>query len=613
MTNEVKDEVTILFAGDSGDGIQLTGGQFTDTAALVGNDISTFPNFPAEIRAPQGTVAGVSGFQLHFGSIQLYTPGDRADVLVVMNAAALKSNLQSLKKGGIVIANIAGFDKKNLRLAKYEDGTTPLNDGTLDGYKIHEVDVTKITRETLKQSGLSNKIVDRSKNMFVLGFLYWMYNRKLDNTISFIEAKFARKPELIESNIAVLKAGYHYGDTAEAIASRFEVKPANIKSGTYRNIMGNQATAIGLIAASQKTGLSLFCGTYPITPASDILHFLSKYKNFGVKTYQAEDEIAGICSTIGAAFGGALGVTTSSGPGIALKGEALGLAGMFELPLVIVNVQRGGPSTGLPTKTEQADLFQAMYGRNGESPIPVIAAQSPKDCFDGAFEACRIAIEHMTPVFLLTDGYIANGSEPWEVQKSENLPNIQVEFAKPRREEDPEFLPYKRDEKLVRPWAIPGTEGLAHRIGGLEKDFETGNVSYDPDNHERMVKIRQAKVDKIADHIPEQIIETGKESGDVLLYSWGSTYGAVKTATRQLIREGFNVSHAHVRYLNPLPKNTKNILSNFKYVIMPEMNNGQFIKIVRDKFLIDAQGLNKIKGLPFATEEIVDKVKAVLA
>ncbi len=613
MTNEVKDEVTILFAGDSGDGIQLTGGQFTDTAALVGNDISTFPNFPAEIRAPQGTVAGVSGFQLHFGSIQLYTPGDRADVLVVMNAAALKSNLQSLKKGGIVIANIAGFDKKNLRLAKYEDGTTPLNDGTLDGYKIHEVDVTKITRETLKQSGLSNKIVDRSKNMFVLGFLYWMYNRKLDNTISFIEAKFARKPELIESNIAVLKAGYHYGDTAEAIASRFEVKPANIKSGTYRNIMGNQATAIGLIAASQKTGLSLFCGTYPITPASDILHFLSKYKNFGVKTYQAEDEIAGICSTIGAAFGGALGVTTSSGPGIALKGEALGLAGMFELPLVIVNVQRGGPSTGLPTKTEQADLFQAMYGRNGESPIPVIAAQSPKDCFDGAFEACRIAIEHMTPVFLLTDGYIANGSEPWEVQKSENLPNIQVEFAKPRREEDPEFLPYKRDEKLVRPWAIPGTEGLAHRIGGLEKDFETGNVSYDPDNHERMVKIRQAKVDKIADHIPEQIIETGKESGDVLLYSWGSTYGAVKTATRQLIREGFNVSHAHVRYLNPLPKNTKNILSNFKYVIMPEMNNGQFIKIVRDKFLIDARGLNKIKGLPFATEEIVDKVKAVLA
>ena len=613
MTNEIKDEVTILFAGDSGDGIQLTGGQFTDTAALVGNDISTFPNFPAEIRAPQGTVAGVSGFQLHFGSIQLYTPGDRADVLVVMNAAALKSNLQSLKKGGIVIANIAGFDKKNLRLAKYEDGTSPLTDGTLDGYKIHEVDVTKITRETLKESGLSNKIVDRSKNMFVLGFLYWMYNRKLDNTINFIEAKFAKKPELIESNIAVLKAGYHYGDTAEAIASRFEVKPANIKPGTYRNIMGNQATAIGLIAASQKTGLELFCGTYPITPASDILHFLSKYKNFGVKTFQAEDEIAGICSTIGAAFGGALGVTTSSGPGIALKGEAIGLAGMFELPLVIVNVQRGGPSTGLPTKTEQADLFQAMYGRNGESPVPVIAAQSPKDCFDSAFEACRIAIEHMTPVFLLTDGYIANGSEPWEVQKSDNLPDIEFKFASPREEEDSEFLPYKRNEKLVRPWAIPGTEGLAHRIGGLEKDFETGNVSYDPDNHEKMVKIRQEKVDKIADNIPDQIIETGEDSGDVLLYSWGSTYGAVKTAARQLIEEGLNVSHAHVRYLNPLPKNTKDVLSNFKYVIMPEMNNGQFIKIIRDKFLIDAQGLNKIKGLPFATEEVVDKVKEVLA
>ena len=613
MTHEIKDEVTILFAGDSGDGIQLTGGQFTDTAALVGNDISTFPNFPAEIRAPQGTVAGVSGFQLHFGSIQLYTPGDRADVLVVMNAAALKSNLQSLKKGGIVIANIAGFDKKNLRLAKYEDGVNPLTDGTLDGYKIHEVDVTKITRETLKESGLSNKIVDRSKNMFVLGFLYWMYNRKLDNTIKFIESKFAKKPELIESNIAVLKAGYHYGDTAEAIASRFEVKPANIKPGTYRNIMGNQATAIGLISASQKTGLELFCGTYPITPASDILHFLSKYKNFGVKTFQAEDEIAGICSTIGASFGGALGVTTSSGLGIALKGEAIGLAGMFELPLVIINVQRGGPSTGLPTKTEQADLFQAMYGRNGESPVPVIAAQSPKDCFDSAFEACRIAIEHMTPVFLLTDGYIANGSEPWEVQKSENLPDIEFKFAPSRKEEDPAFLPYKRNEKLVRPWAIPGTEGLAHRIGGLEKDFETGNVSYDPDNHEKMVKTRQEKVDRIADNIPHQIIETGEESGDVLLYSWGSTYGAVKTATRQLIEEGFKVSHAHVKYLNPLPKNTKDVLSGFKHVIIPEMNNGQFVKIIRDKFLIDAQGLNKIKGLPFATEEIVVKVKEVLA
>ena len=613
MTHEIKDEVTILFAGDSGDGIQLTGGQFTDTAALVGNDISTFPNFPAEIRAPQGTVAGVSGFQLHFGSIQLYTPGDRADVLVVMNAAALKSNLQSLKKGGIVIANIAGFDKKNLRLAKYEDGVNPLTDGTLDGYKIHEVDVTKITRETLKESGLSNKIVDRSKNMFVLGFLYWMYNRKLDNTIKFIESKFAKKPELIESNIAVLKAGYHYGDTAEAIASRFEVKPANIKPGTYRNIMGNQATAIGLISASQKTGLELFCGTYPITPASDILHFLSKYKNFGVKTFQAEDEISGICSTIGAVFGGALGVTTSSGPGIALKGEAIGLAGMFELPLVIINVQRGGPSTGLPTKTEQADLFQAMYGRNGESPVPVIAAQSPKDCFDSAFEACRIAIEHMTPVFLLTDGYIANGSEPWEVQKSENLPDIEFKFAPSRKEEDPAFLPYKRNEKLVRPWAIPGTEGLAHRIGGLEKDFETGNVSYDPDNHEKMVKTRQEKVDRIADNIPHQIIETGEESGDVLLYSWGSTYGAVKTATRQLIEEGFKVSHAHVKYLNPLPKNTKDVLSGFKHVIIPEMNNGQFVKIIRDKFLIDAQGLNKIKGLPFATEEIVVKVKEVLA
>jgi len=613
IENQIKDEVTILFAGDSGDGIQLTGGQFTDTAALLGNDISTFPNFPAEIRAPQGTVAGVSGFQLHFGSIELFTPGDHADVLVVMNAAALKSNLDSLKKGGIVVANISGFDKKNLRLAKYDDGVNPLNDGTLDGYKIHEVDVTKITRETLKESGLGTKAVDRSKNMFVLGFLYWMYNRKLDNTIRFLEKKFSKKPELIQSNIAVLKAGYYYGDTAEAIASRFEVKPANIKAGTYRNIMGNEATAIGLIAASQKTGLNLFCGTYPITPASDILHFLSKYKNFGVKTVQAEDEIAGICAAIGASFGGALGITTSSGPGIALKGEAIGLANIYEIPLVIVNVQRGGPSTGLPTKTEQADLFQALYGRNGESPIPVIAAQSPKDCFSAAYEACRIAIEHMTPVFLLTDGYIANGSEPWEVIKSEDLPDIEVKFAEPRELEDPAFLPYKRNEKLVRPWAIPGTKGLAHRIGGLEKDFETGNVSYDPENHERMVKVRQAKVDKIADYIPEQELDAGEDTGDVLLLSWGSTYGAVKTAAKILINEGEKVSHAHVKYLNPLPKNLGELVKKFDKVVMPEMNNGQFIKIIREKFLVDAIGLNKIKGLPFVTQEIVKKVNEVLA
>jgi 2-oxoglutarate ferredoxin oxidoreductase subunit alpha len=610
---EIKDEVTILFAGDSGDGIQLTGGQFTETAALLGNDISTFPDFPAEIRAPQGTVAGVSGFQLHFGSIELFTPGDSADVLVVMNAAALKSNLHNLKKGGIVIANIAGFDKKNLRLAKFDDAISPLTDGTLDGYKVHEVDVTKITRETLKESGLGVKIIDRSKNMFVLGFLYWMYNRKLENTIKFLETKFASKPELVKSNIAVLKSGYNYGDTAEAIASRFEVKPASIKPGTYRNIMGNEATAIGLIAAAQKTNLSLLCGTYPITPASDILHFLSKYKNFGVKTVQAEDEIAGICAAIGASFGGSLGITTSSGPGIALKGEAIGLAGIFEVPLVIVNVQRGGPSTGLPTKTEQADLFQALYGRNGESPVPVIAAQSPSDCFESAYEACRIALEHMTPVFLLTDGYIANGSEPWEVIKSSDLPDITVKFAEPRNEEDAPFLPYKRDDKFVRQWAIPGTKGLTHRIGGLEKDFETGNVSYDPENHERMVKVRQAKVDKIADFIPLQKIDSGEESGSILLLSWGSTYGAVKTATRNLLREGKSVSHVHVKYLNPLPRNLGDLISKFDKVIIPEMNNGQFIKIIREKFLVNAIGLNKIKGLPFATSEIADKVNEVLA
>ena len=474
---EIKKDVTILFAGDSGDGMQLTGGQFTDTAAFLGNDISTFPNFPAEIRAPQGTVAGVSGFQLNFGSVNLYTPGDYCDVLVVMNSAALKANLHNLKKGGVIIANKGGFDKKNLRLAKYENDSNPLEDGSLEGHKVHEVDVTKITKETLTNTGLGSKVIDRCKNMFVLGFLYWMYNRKLDKTIKFIETKFKGKPALIEANIAVLKAGHNYGDTAETFTSRYEVKPANIKPGTYRNIIGNEATAIGLIAAAQKSGLDLFYGTYPITPASDILHTLSRHKNFNVKTYQAEDEIAAVCAAIGASFAGGMGVTASSGPGIALKGEALGLGVIFELPLVVVNVQRGGPSTGLPTKTEQSDLLQAFYGRNGEAPMPIVAANSPSDCFFAVYEACRISLEHMTPVFFLSDGYIANGSEPWKVINSDDLDDIKVKFAEPRNEEDSPFLPYRIDEKLVRPWAIPGTKGLSHRIGGLEKENETGNVS----------------------------------------------------------------------------------------------------------------------------------------
>lgn len=609
---EIKKDVTILFAGDSGDGIQLTGGQFTDTAAFLGNDISTFPNFPAEIRAPQGTEAGVSGYQLHFGSVQLFTPGDYCNVLVVMNAAALKSNLHNLRKGGIIIANTSGFDKKNLRLAKYKDEISPLEDNSLEGYKVHEIDVTKITRETLANSGLGTKSIDRSKNMFILGFLYWMYNRELDKTIEFINAKFNGKPDLIDANIAVLKAGHNYGDTAETFTTRYEVKPAKISAGEYRNIIGNEATAIGLIAAAQKSGLDLFYGTYPITPASDILHTLSKHKNFNVKTYQAEDEIAAVCAAIGASFAGGLGITASSGPGIALKGEALGLGVIFELPLVVINVQRGGPSTGLPTKTEQADLLQAFYGRNGEAPMPIIAANSPSDCFSAAYEACKIALEHMTPVFFMSDGYIANGSEPWKVIDSSTLPDISVKFAEPREEDDEAFLPYKRDEKLVRPWAIPGTKGLSHRIGGLEKQHETGNVSYDPDNHEFMVKMRQAKIDKIADYIPLQKIDSGGEKGDLLILSWGSTYGVVKTAVKEALDEGKKVSHVHLRHMNPLPKNLGEILNNFDQIVIPEMNNGQLIKIIRDKYLVPAQGLNKIKGLPFATEEVKAKIDELL-
>ena len=608
---EIKDVVTILFAGDSGDGIQLTGGQFTDTAALLGNDISTFPNFPAEIRAPIGTVAGVSGFQLNFGSVEIFTPGDQCDVLVVMNAAALKVNIKNLKQGGVIIANTAGFDKKNLRLAKMDEEYTIQNDKKLDGYKVHEVDVTKLTRETLESSGLGTKAVDRSKNMFVLGFLYWMYDRPLTATIEFIESKFKGKQDLIDTNIKVLKAGYHYGETCEAFPTQIVVKAADIEKGVYRNVIGNQAAAIGLIAAAQKAGLELFYGTYPITPASDILHTLSRHKNFDAKTYQAEDEIAAICSAIGASYAGALGVTASSGPGIALKGEAIGLAVSLELPLVIVNVQRGGPSTGLPTKTEQSDLMQAMYGRNGEAPVPIIAAQSPTDCFDAVFEACRIAVEHNTPVFFLSDGYIANGSEPWKVLTSEDLPEIKTEFAAPREETDAPFLAYQRNEKGARPWAIPGTKGLAHRIGGIEKDSVTGNISYDPDNHELMTKLRQAKVDKIADYIPEQKLDNGSFDDKMLILSWGSTYGVVKTAVRDLRAEGLSVAHAHVRYMNPLPKNLGDILKKFDKILMPEMNNGQFVKIIRDKYLVPAIPFNKIQGLPFFTKEVVDKVKEV--
>lgn len=611
-TTEIKKTVVILFAGDSGDGIQLTGSQFTTTAALYGNDISTFPNFPAEIRAPQGTIAGVSGFQLHFGSVEIFTAGDACDVLVVMNAAALKANLKQLKQGGIIIANSDGFDPKNLKLAKYPDGENPLKNGSLDKYTVHEMDVTKITRTALADSGLGTKEMDRSKNMFVLGYIYWMYNRSLDNSIEFLKEQFKKRPELIDANVKVLKAGFHYGDTVETPMHRYEVKPAPVPKGTYRSIVGNQAAALGLVAAAHKAGLTLFYGTYPITPASDILHELSKHKNFGVKTFQAEDEIAAITSSIGASFGGSLGVTASSGPGIALKGEAIGLALMLEIPLVIVNVQRGGPSTGLPTKTEQSDLLQAMYGRNGESPVPVIASYTPSDCFYGAYEACRLAIEFMTPVFFLSDGYIANGSEPWKFPSAAELPELKVSFAKNELKEGENFLPYKRNEKLARPWAIPGTKGLEHRVGGIEKENETGNISYDPENHELMVKLRQAKVDKIADYIPLQTIDNGKEKGKLLILGWGSTYGSIKTAVREAIAEGYDVSHAQVKYLNPFPKNLGEVLKNYDKVLIPEMNNGQLIKIIRDKYFVDAKGLNKIKGMPFSSEEIKTKIIELL-
>ncbi len=609
-TLEQKKEVTILFAGDSGDGIQLTGNQFSDTTALFGNDVRTFPDFPAEIRAPQGTVAGVSGFQLQFGSSDLYSPGDKADVLVVMNSAALKANLHNLKSSGIVIANSAGFDKKNLKLSGYGD-ENPLHTISEKEFRIHEIDITKLTRTALVDSGLGTKEVDRSKNMFVLGFLYWMYNRSLATTESFIKSKFKNKKHLIDANIKVLKAGYHFGDTSETFTSRYDVKPADLPKGNYRSIMGNQATALGLVAASQKSGLELLYASYPITPASDILHELAKHKNFGAKTFQAEDEIAAACAAVGASFAGNLAITASSGPGIALKGETIGLAVILELPLVIINVQRGGPSTGLPTKTEQSDLLQALYGRNGEAQTVVIAAKSPSDCFDKAYQACKIAVEHMTPVMLLTDGYMANGSEPWAFPKSADLPEI-INHKTDKINSDKGYLPYLRDENLVRSWAVPGTKELQHRVGGLEKDFLTGNVSYDPDNHEKMVKVRAAKIAKISDFIAEIELEAGTIDADVLVLGWGSTFGAIKTAVKDLSEEGYKVAHAHLTFINPMPRNLGAMLKSFKKVLIPELNDAQMVHVIRSKYLIDAIPFNKIKGLPFSIEEIKAKILETL-
>ena len=609
---ELLPEVVIKFAGDSGDGMQLTGSQFTNNTALLGIDLSTFPDFPAEIRAPQGTLPGVSGFQLRFSSDRIFTPGDSCDVLVAMNAAALKSNLNSIKKNGIIIANIEGFDAKNLRLANYPDGINPLEDGSLEGYEVIKMEVTKLTRETLKDFSLGTKEKDRAKNMFVLGFLYWMYNRTTDNTISFLKEKFSKKPDILESNIKVLQAGYNYGDTTETFTTRYSVKKAAMPPGNYRSIHGNQALAYGLIAASQKSGLQLFLGSYPITPASDILHELSRHKNFGIKTFQAEDEIAAISSAIGASYGGSLGVTTTSGPGVALKSEAMGLAVMLEIPLLICDIQRGGPSTGLPTKTEQSDLLQVFYGRNGESLMPVISASTPADCFYAVYEAVRVAVQHMTPVIFLSDGYLANGSEPWKFPQSDELPAIKVNFKTSLEQNEETFQPYLRDSRLVRPWAVPGTAGLEHRVGGLEKQDITGNVSYDPENHEMMVKIREEKIEKIADDIPDQQIDNGAETGKILVIGWGSTYGAIKSAVAELIKEGNAVSHAHLRYIRPFPKNLGTIIKNFEQVLIPELNNGQLIKIIRDKYLVDAKGFNKIKGIPFKKTELVDKIKSML-
>ncbi len=609
---EVLQDVVIKFAGDSGDGMQLTGTQFTNNTAMLGIDLSTFPDFPAEIRAPIGTLPGVSGYQLRFSSDRIFTPGDACDVLVAMNAAALKTNLSELKKGGKIIVNTDGFDSKNLRLANYPEGENPLENGSLDNYEVIKMDVTKMTREALKDFTMGMKEKDRAKNMFVLGFLYFMYNRDMENTISFLKEKFGKKPEIMESNVKVLQAGYNYGDTTETFTTTYSVEKAKMQPGSYRSIMGNMAVTYGLIAASQKSGLPLFLGSYPITPASDILHELSKYKNFGVRTFQAEDEIAAITSAIGAAYGGSLGVTSTSGPGMALKAEAMGLAVMLEIPLLICNIQRGGPSTGLPTKTEQSDLMQAYYGRNGECPMPIVSASTPADCFDAVYEAVRIAVQHMTPVIFLSDGYIANGAEPWKFPTAEELRPITVKFKTELGDHEEKLQPYLRDEKLARPWAVPGTPGLEHRIGGLEKQNVTGNISYEPENHQLMVKIRQEKVDKIAEYIPEQKLDSGPDKGKILVLGWGSTYGAIKSACAELQAKGHAISHAHLRYVRPFPKNLGDIIKNFETVLIPEINNGQLIKIIRDVYFVDAKGYNKIMGIPITKTELVMKLEEML-
>ena len=604
---EILESAVIRFAGDSGDGMQITGSQFTNTTALFGNDLATFPDFPAEIRAPAGTLPGVSGFQVHFGAKDVFTPGDAVDVLVAMNPAALKTNMGDLKRGGILIVNVDNF--KEVDLKKAQVAVSPLEDRSLEGYRLFPVELTKLTRLALRDLGLDAKSMDRCKNFFALGMCYWLYNRSMDPTYRWLEDKFSKKPVLAEANKLALKAGYAYCDATEAFQVSYEVPPAKLAPGVYRNLSGNTALALGFVAASQKAGIPLFQGSYPITPASDILHELSMYKEFGVMTFQAEDEIAAMTSAIGAAYGGALAITTTSGPGMALKMESIGLAIAVELPIVICDIQRGGPSTGLPTKTEQADLLQALFGRNSEAPVPVLAAATPGDCFWVALEASRIAIKYMVPVIVLSDGYLANGAEPWRIPELSELPEIPVRY----RTEPEGFLPYARDpQTLARPWAVPGTPGLEHRVGGLEKQDGTGNVNYEPLNHERMVHLRAAKVEAVVQDVPD-VVPAGDPEGELLLVGWGSTYGSITAALRAQREKGRRIGHVHLRHLHPLPKNLGEVLKRYRKVVVPEMNLGQLRWVLRAKYLVDAQGLNKVQGKPFKQSEIEAKIEEVLS
>jgi 2-oxoglutarate/2-oxoacid ferredoxin oxidoreductase subunit alpha len=606
---QVLDRVTIRFAGDSGDGMQLTGDRFTSETAAFGNDLSTLPDFPAEIRAPAGSIPGVSGFQLHFADHDILTPGDAPDVLVAMNPAALKANLHDLPKGATLIVNTDAFTPRNLDKAGY--ASNPLEDGSLSDYQVHEVALTSMTTEALKDFDISKKEAERAKNMFALGLMSWLYHRPTESTIAFLERKFAARPLIAKANMTAFKAGWNFGETTEAFAVSYEVKPAKLAPGTYRNISGNLALSYGLVAASQLSGLPLFLGAYPITPASDILHELSRHKAFGIRTFQAEDEIAGVGAALGAAFGGALAVSTSSGPGIALKAETIGLAVSLELPLVIVDIQRSGPSTGMPTKTEQADLLQVMFGRNGEAPVPVVAAATPSDCFHAAIEAARLALKYRTPVVLLSDGYLANGSEPWLIPDVAGLPDISVSFATAPNHEG-EFWPYLRDEQtLARPWALPGTPGLEHRIGGLEKADGAGTISYDPDNHDRMVHLRAAKVAGIAADIPPLEVDH-QDGAELLVLGWGSTYGPIGAAVRRVRAQGGKVAQAHLRHLNPFPANTGELLASYRKVLIPEMNLGQLRRLLRAEFLVDAAGYNRVRGLPFKAEELADAIIELL-